>query len=770
MNARIGIRHSTAVRVSVALVALGLGVWVRVSNYSSVFRAGTVFPLTPDSTYHFRRSLLAFAQFPHVPVFDRLMNWPYGAYCHWSNGFDFFSALFAKLYARPGDEYAAASAIVAFPVLLGIVCATLTAAAAHALCEGDEARDWVSLLTLCIALLLPIGVYSSLLGRTDHHVAEAASVAALCWWSLSRFPSERFERKSIKQRWAFELTGAALIAGALYLFDGSLLYAAPLLPPLVLATLRGSAGTVCRRATFLGSGAASFALAAVGTALLYAPNMREHSVLISYAFPSLLQPALLLLAAGACAAAVIVARLVRAPTAGPPWRRLAVLLTATCVAVGAAALQRGLRQQVSLALADQLLRHDRWMATIEEFQPLFSGQSALTLAGWANVVKYFGVFGPATPLLLPSALRRAARAQPERAQAFAWQVGPLLALSLLQNRYARPLWPLLSIWSALGVVALVRAGARQLTAARASALAGLLAATALLAALLSTQAVAGRLLPADAPLAAGPAASLFLSVHNAPRADGTRAGVLTSWGLGHQLAWPARSGVVANGFLFHVGRSGLEQVERALSGSEAGALALMRERDLRWLLIGVSYYGLAQLGPEHMRALVAAPNGGGALNLAFLQKLPLAVTMIGGSGIAAASVAHLQQLVPRWTGVETVPGLGLPVPELWVYEHVAGARLVGSAPAHARVVAQLELRVTGAGSRLPYEAWTDADGGGHYELRVALWNQLRESTLQSAAHWELRVPGRAPQSLAVTEAQVREGVEIPVPAADGGAL
>ena len=29
---------------------------------------------------------------------------------------------------------------------------------------------------------------------------------------------------------------------------------------------------------------------------------------------------------------------------------------------------------------------------------------------------------------------------------------------------------------------------------------------------------------------------------------------------------------------------------------------------------------------------------------------------------------------------------------------------------------------------------------------------------------------RAPQSLAVTEAQVREGVEIPVPAADGGVL
>jgi hypothetical protein len=336
---------------------------------------------------------------------------------------------------------------------------------------------------------------------------------------------------------------------------------------------------------------------------------------------------------------------------------------------------------------------------------------------------------------------------------------------LLQSRYARSLWPLLSIWSALGVVALVQAGSRQLTAARASALTGLLAASALVAALLSTQAVAGRLLPADAPLAAGPAASLFLSVHNRPRADGTRAGVLTSWGLGHQLAWPARSGVVANGFLFHVGRSGLEQVERALSGDETGALALMRERDLHWLLIGVSYYGLAQFGPEHLRALVAAPSGGGALNLAFLQKLPLAATMIGGSGIAAASVAHLEQLVPRWTGVETVPGLGLPVPELWVFEHVAGARLVGSAPAHARVVAQLELRVTSAGLRLPYEAWTDADSGGHYVLRVALWNRLRESTLQSADHWQLRVPGHASQPIAVTEAQVREGVEIAVGAA-----
>ena len=43
---------------------------------------GSVLPLTPDSTYHLHRSLQTWAQFPHAPVFDRLMNWPEGAYSH----------------------------------------------------------------------------------------------------------------------------------------------------------------------------------------------------------------------------------------------------------------------------------------------------------------------------------------------------------------------------------------------------------------------------------------------------------------------------------------------------------------------------------------------------------------------------------------------------------------------------------------------------------------------------------------------------------------
>jgi hypothetical protein len=480
---------------------------------------------------------------------------------------------------------------------------------------------------------------------------------------------------------------------------------------------------------------------------------------LSYAFPSLLQPALLTAAAAALLAAHVVARIVPHAQRGVPWRRVAGLLVPG-VLLGGAVLLSPLRAPLLAAIQEHLLRGDPWLRQIEEFQPLLRWSTLFSVGGWREACKYFGLFAPATLLLLPLAGAFVRSRQPERAAVFLWFSGCLLALSLLQERFARPLWPLVSVWTACALVALARRlrGGRACTTPLALALVGVA-----LAGACGTGALRARMHPEHAAPHAGALASVFLGAANRARPDGTRPGVLTSWSLGHDMVWPGKSGVVANGFLFHVGREGLEQVQRALAGGEQDALALMQRRDLGWLVIGADYYAFARAGREQLPAIVLDDRGRGVLNAAFLARVPLAVTMLGGGGIPDLSIRHLQRLVPRWVAPSALPNTAVVLPELWAFERVRGALLVGSTSPGARVVADVELSARGAA--LPYRAWTDADGAGKFALRVPIWNGALGAGVSAGAQWRVQLPERALIGLAVSEADVRDGREIALPTA-----
>src|SRR6185436_5530142 len=135
-----------------------------------------------------------------------------------------------------------------------------------------------------------------------------------------------------------------------------------------------------------------------------------------------------------------------------------------------------------------------------------------------------GVFAPATLVLLPLAIAGARRTQPERAAVLAWFSLCILALSLLQERFARALWPLLAVWTACGLAQLARrarGGRARSTALALATLAVVLCGT------FAPAALRARALPSRALPRAGALASVFLADANRVRADGTRAGVLT---------------------------------------------------------------------------------------------------------------------------------------------------------------------------------------------------------------------------------------------------
>ena len=738
-----------------AVGLLLLGLWLRLSTRQQVFVDGSVLPLTADSAYHLHRSLETFAQFPHAPVFDPLMNWPEGAFAHVADGFDVLSALTAKL-ALAESPTAAAAVMVHVPIAFGLLTALLAVFLAGLLARGDPWWHWIALVTWMAALLLPIGIFISLLGRTDHHCAEAVAVAALCSFSLARFPLAALRRRTLAERVRFEALGAAAITFAMYMFNGSEAYVALAVPVLIVAILcdRGSldAATPAERKPYwFGSGVPALLFGAAGTAALYALNLRQHRQLFSYAFPSLLQPSLLVLAGLICALLLLVARRVEfGADERWPRRRLQVAVPSALAVMAALAAVPAIRAEVISGVASHLLRGDAWMQQVVEAQPLLRWGTLLTAAGWAQALQYYGWFAPISCVLLPLAIAATFREQRGRSAAFAWWACCMIALALVQNRFARPLMPLASVWIAIGAAALAR---RLLSSAPLRARGLVLCGVVLI--LLTADLrflTALRSRPDAAQLA-----SLFLSRENHVRADGTRAGALTPWALGHTLTWPAQTGVVANGFLYHVGREVLERSQTALAGREAGALQLMQERDLDWLVVGASYYGNAAAGRARVPALVAAEQGA-MVNLRYLTLVPMAVTMLGGGGMPEAGVPHLEHLAPRWASY----GIGgeepdAAIPELWVFERVRGARLVGRTTPGAQVLADIVLR--NGLVRIPFEAFTRADGEGRFELRVPVWNDYRVPGLGTGTKWVLR-SGDVRWSLRVSERDVREGREV----------
>ena len=151
-------------------------------------------------------------------MFDSYVNYPEGAYCIWPPLFDFFIALLALAAGLGHPSLRLVEMLAAFvPPALGALTLLPVFLIARSL-----AGPATGILAAFMLAIMPGHVRYSVLGRVDHHVAEALLVACAWWFFSSAFSAQA--GASVKR---FLLAG--LFLGALFLTQSaSAVYAAPL--------------------------------------------------------------------------------------------------------------------------------------------------------------------------------------------------------------------------------------------------------------------------------------------------------------------------------------------------------------------------------------------------------------------------------------------------------------------------------------------------------------------------------------------------------------
>ena len=709
-------------------LVLALAAWARVMNYRHVLGSGEVVPpfgADGDAAYHLQRTLDAAARFPRVQAFDPWMNWPSGGWCQWTDLYDRAGGGFVlALGGGAGGDRAALLAAL-FPVVLGVLVVWASAQLVLAVAPRRGARA-TALAAGLLAALVPDGVTASWLGRTDHHVLEALSVVLLAWWVAAQPRAEAPARR----RLAFELLGGAGVALAVHGFSGGTLYVA-------IAAVALVARALARTPPPVGSGAPALAGGALLSAALTWPAMAQHGRLWSYAWPSLLQPALVaaaaLAVAGACWSALF-------PGGDRPLRRAA--WTGGLAALAALLAAPLLWSEVAAGLSGWLMHRDPWLASISEFQPLGAAQGGLRVAIRELGASPGFAFVPALAVLAVAARRR------PRLRAVVWFALALATWAVVQLRFVRVMVPLLAAVVALALQQLVlRASTRRPAAARA----GVAIAACAVAWCLADPRLRPRLALPDPGREAVMEAALDLR-DAPPVRPGARSGALTYWGHGHQVRVFGRRPVVVNGFGTYLDPASFRESTGLLRLDEPALMQLMDRRDLGYLVFGPAVAFLA--GEE----VGVRPFAGRVLNPEFMGQVPLAPLLIAGSGIPATGVRHLAHLMPRHASEATVPGLGFPLPQLWTYERVEGARLGGTGAPRARVVAELPFREHGRPH--VYKAWADVSPDGRWELTLPVPSGLARGSFRTDAVWTVRVGEGPARAVAVGEAAVRGGAAI----------
>jgi asparagine N-glycosylation enzyme membrane subunit Stt3 len=718
-------------------IILSLTAWTRVARFAEPLAGGELIALDGDSHYHVRRIEAALQG--SIPTFDPLMNWPQGGIAHWADGFDVLGAVFALLAGWGRSHPRTDLAVFLWPVVLGILAVWATIDVSRRLVPRDDLAT--PLAAGLIAAFIPHLVDMSSLGRVDHHDAEALTMLLLLSWALRRFPVEGEGPTAI----GWEAGGAAAVSLALWVFSGGEFYVALAAIPLGIAALGAGA-----HGRLVGSGAPALLAGAILGALCSVPAMRVHGRLLSFVFPSLLQPALVGTAGLALGAAVLAGRM---SAARPPSRRLAAQLGAiTALSVAMLAAVPGLGMEVWRAVEGWMLHRDPWIASIGEFQPLlrYGGEGE---TGLRHVHALLGPVGILGAVSVPFAVLAAWQHSPARAASYGMATLALSAMALLQLRFTRLAAPVLAIAVALALRGLATWTVRR--TAWLAAWAPLIGAAVLVLASPSLRAqlvVAG---PRDvSPLHQ---AALALRLDRAP-VPGKRDGVLVPWDLGHAIVQLSGRPVVANGFGSYLDPHTFREVQEAFLGDEKRLVSTMEGHDLGFVIGGGHVLASHQGEPVGESPVEGDPP---VLNPRFMRKTPLSQLLIAGSGMPGAGLPHLERLLPVDASKVTAGGLSFPLPVVWTYQLVPGARIAGRAGPGDLVIGELGLEEWGRKHR--YRAWTRAGPDGQWQLRVAVPSGWSAHTIRTAPAWRITQGDGRAVDVEVSEAAVRGGSTIALP-------
>jgi dolichyl-diphosphooligosaccharide--protein glycosyltransferase len=713
------------VAIALALVML-LALSLRISNRDEVFtgsegaliRAG-------DASYHARRALYSFVNFPAVLTFDSYVAWPDGATVPMPPLYDWTLAAVARLF---GDTEAVFEQVVA---CWSPLIAALTVIPVYAI-GRMVAGPSVGLGAALVYGVLPPGLARSLLGDIDHHATVALLGSAWLVTSLAllrpRIGAAALARLAAAM--------APLRAALLLSWSGALVYVLIGEGALLLA-----AATDGRRALTWAQAAGALGAAALLTPWLVASGAGISATNLSWLH------ALLLLATAAVAAGA--PAFARSWTEGSVLRRLAATI-GLALLVGSLLLLAAPGALDAIAPAfDFLSKQDSWAARNVEQSWLFARPPTSGSAPLWHAYGYLAWVIPLTPLA-PLLLWRD-REQRPRAVCLACWLAALGVLTVWQARFGSDFAPVVSVAFALILGALASATARILPRVPVSAVALALGIVLLWPALpfgplrrlaaSDPQAPPERLIAPEASQIrfmqlvreATPKTSGFFDVEEQPEYA-----VLCKPSMGHTLVYHSRRPSVATGFGPYLDRfKYLHALRFYQVASKQTALELLEATGARYVVT----YARDATGSRR-----------------FTDRLHLGDGLFGEE-----APSQRLRLVVEGPMKGTPDPLHFPagVPErvmpYKLFELVRGAEIVGLAPpgTEMRVAAQI---ATNTGRLLPFRALVLADAGGFARLRVPYPTEPSAPTRTRGAY---RVAlGDAHHRVHVTESEVREGRKI----------
>ena len=739
-------RESSVVTV-IFLALLCAAAWaLRMLPWRQVFTPEGIFFYEADPYYHLRRIMLIVQHFPQVPVFDRYMAYPEGAYCFWPPLFDFSIACAAMVAGcgHPSQRLVETVAALAPPVI-----GAITVIPVFFLARMIFNRAAAFIAAMAIALM-PGHIAYSTIGRVDHHVAETlffvlASLfllKALVTPSTADVEPQLAPRRSsfiqlLKAIRLWSVAAGVAMAAMFLVQSASTLYAAALFGFIAIQAIV----TITRRedpSPLLANGAVAFGVAAI----MLLPFCNLDPWIGSSAVLRLSWFHLALLS-GAALGSALWAMLWKMGE-GKHSLIMGVLLSGVALAIAAGAIftiAPGLWNSLEVGLAF-FGRSDPWARTIVESRPLFRSIEVLPPTAFAEVELSWGLY------LVPVALGLILyREKPASSPPTLYLIVATLAVggfAFMQQRFVNPFSVFVSL--CIGYLVALAPSAitlllrpKPLSAGFAAAIQGL---TFILIMYPSFSYFAplwrSRYEAADRFFTVPPEfydAAKWLRHATPPTLhfDSPSAipeyGVLCEWDKGHWIEYIAQRPVLANNFGSHLGRQEfVDSIKFYLARSEPEAMAIVRRYNVRYVVTAPLWPNVQDYAAIAGQTRVTYVQSDS--NTRTLRFSPSYASLIGvqlhecdGRSFDLPAGKDLRLKGPRLPHFRLVyegnrPDTGrnevreIPIK---VFEVVKGARVKGHAEPSATVTASTKI-VTNTGRSFEYVATAMTDKQGDFEM------------------------------------------------------
>jgi len=750
-------------RLLVLLGALAVAFLVRIWHLGRVFLPDGVFPSGTDPYYHLRRVHLALENGFAIPHRDLFCQFPTGVIDPWPPLFDWLLAALAWLAGGGAPSSETVTLVsVWVPPILGVITVALVYALGRRLTGPAPA-----LAAAWIYACLPAAAYRAQIGMADHHVAEAL-LAVTIYVVLAR--DARAGVFSLRRSLGLGLAlGAAVLT-----WLGAVIFVSVTFAYLLFRTVFHAAEPAGRAAALtiaVSCGLAGLLVLPFGISTLpgRAGEMRVYHL-------SLLQPALLLIMAGAGAFTSGSWSFCR--RGSRPRTRVVLMTGAGCLLGTAVLLALGGGRGLGEGFAFARQATPTLLLPLES-RPLFFPQSGFS-AEYAWIL--FHLAGVAAVIgWLFYLTRRPRRVEPLILLALLFGVD--LVLAVFQVRFTHFLALDVALLAGVAGAWIIEVGGR----AGGTLLFGLLLVAP------GTFFWITRFAPSPPPPAVR-SALLELGRTSPPVSRRhPEYGVAAVWDLGHWTTALARRPCLDSPFLHLTPFKGTAGLFMAQSGDAAESIAeRYRVRYLVSVPIPVSPYAgdgegdleYRYLYPRQFIQILGLEEGdflevrreGLGITPAFARTLQFRLQYLNGVRPLEGRHPAFPNLGPemfeaptlrRWRLhlAEDDPDLPGEVSRIKIFERVAGARVVGELVPGAKIMLWATVRSPkGDTFTFDYADRATADSAGRFTFRVPYWNRASPdesgldegfTLLAPSLNWERRVE--------VTETDVREGRMVVVP-------